>query len=337
MVKVVRFHELGDANVLKLEEMPACEPGKGEIRLKVEAIGLNRAEVLFREGNYVEQPNLPSSLGYEAAGTVEAVGEGVTNLKVGDRVSTGPFFSMREYNVYGESAIVPANGAFAYPENISPIEASTIWIQYLTTYFAFVDIGKLQPNQHVLITAASSSTGYAAIQLAKMMGAVTIATTRTQAKRQNLIDAGADHVIVTNDEDLVARVKEITQGRGVELVYDPIAGDTLAQLVEITAPRATIVIYGILSTKPAILPVLTAITKTLRIAIYAVFEFTGNNELGFARNEEAVDRGTKYIYQGLASRQLKPIIDRTFGLDEIVEAHRYMESNQHNGKIVVTV
>ncbi len=195
----------------------------------------------------------------------------------------------------------------------------------------------MQPNQHVLITAASSSTGYAAIQLAKMMGTVTIATTRTQAKRQNLIDASADHVIVTNDEDLVARVKEITQGRGVELVYDPIAGDTLAQSVEVTAPKATIIIYSSLSTKPVILPVLTAITKTLRIAIYGVFEFTGNDELGFARNEEAVDRGTKYIYQGLASRQLKPIIDRTFGLDEIVEAHRYMESNQQNGKIVVTV
>lgn len=186
MAKTVRFHQLGDADVLKLEDVPVREPSKGEIRLKVEAIGLNRAEVYFREGNYVEQPEFPSGIGYEASGVVEAVGEDVTDLKVGDRVTTGPFFSMREYGVYSESAIVPANAAFQYPDNITPVEAASAMIQYLTGYFAFVEIGKLQPGQFVLITAASSSTGYAAIQLAKMVGATAIATTRTQAKHQNL-------------------------------------------------------------------------------------------------------------------------------------------------------
>ncbi len=338
MAKIVRFHQLGDADVLKLEEVPVREPGKGEIRLKVEAIGLNRAEVLFRQGNYVEQPEFPASLGYEAAGVVEAVGVGVTQLKVGDRVSTGPFFSMREYGAYGESVIVPVNAAFRYPENLTPIEGATAWLQYLTGYFAFADVGNLQSGQHVLITAASSSTGYSAIQLAKMIGAKVIATTRTQAKRQNLIDAGADYVIVTDEEDLVARVKEITAGRGVELVYDPVAGPTLAQLVEVTAPKGTIIIYGVLSSDPTILPVLAAITKSIKFPVYTVFEFTGNKALGLPRNEEAVERGIKFIYDGLASGQLKPVIDeRIFKLDEIVEAHRYMESNQQNGKIVVTV
>lgn len=154
----------------------------------------------------MEQPEFPSSIGCEASGMVEAVGEGMTELKVGDRVTTGPFFSMRKYGVYGESAIVPANAAFQYPDNLTPGEAASAVMQYLTGYFAFVEIGKLQPGQFVLITAASSSRGYAAIQLAKLIGATTIATTRTQAKRQNLIDAGADCVIVTNDEDLVSRV-----------------------------------------------------------------------------------------------------------------------------------
>jgi NADPH:quinone reductase-like Zn-dependent oxidoreductase len=338
MAKVVSFDQLGDANVLKLEDVQVREPGKDEIKIKVEAIGLNRAEVLFRQGNYVEMPKFPSSLGYEAAGVVEAVGEGVTNLKVGDKVSTGPFFSMRDYGSYGEQVIVPANAAFRYPDNLTSTEAASIWAQYLTGYFAFADVGKLQPGQYVLITAASSSTGYSAIQLAKMMGAITIATTRTQAKRQNIVDAGADYVIVTNEEDLASRVKEITSGRGVELVYDPVAGPTLAQLVEVTAPKGTIIIYGTLSPEPTIFPLLPAITKSIKFPVYTLFEFTGNDALNLPRNEEAVQRGVKFIYEGLASGQLKPVIDeRVFKLDEIVEAHRYMESNQQNGKIVVTV
>jgi NADPH:quinone reductase len=106
MVKIVRFHQFGDADVLQLEELPLAEPGKGEVRLKVEAIGLNRAEVMFRQGAYLEEPDsFPSTLGYEAAGVIDAVGEGVTELKIGDRVSTIPGFSMKNYGVYGESAI----------------------------------------------------------------------------------------------------------------------------------------------------------------------------------------------------------------------------------------
>ena len=109
MVKIVRFHEFGDADVLQLDELPKADPGEGEVRLKVEAIGLNRAEVMFRQGAYLEEPDsFPSTLGYEASGVIDAVGEGVTEFKIGDRISTIPGFSMKEYGVYGESAIVPA-------------------------------------------------------------------------------------------------------------------------------------------------------------------------------------------------------------------------------------
>ncbi|MFQ5990114.1 MAG: zinc-dependent alcohol dehydrogenase family protein [Candidatus Methylomirabilales bacterium] len=337
MPKIVCFHTLGEANVLQLEDHPLVEPGKGEVRLKVEALGLNRAEVLFRQGQYLEKPVLPSRLGYEASGVIDAVGEEVTEFKVGDRVSTFPGHSMGQYGVYGESAVVPAGSVARYPVNLSPAEGASIWVQYLTGYFALVDIGNLQPGQHVLITAASSSTGYAAIQLAKMMGAVSIATTRTPAKRQNLIDAGADHVIVTDEEDLASRVMEITKGKGADLIYDPIAGPILQALANAAAIRGTVILYGALALRPTVFPLFTALQKSLRFYAYTLFEFTGSLRFGHSGNPEALLRGTRYIYEGLETGRLKPVIDRTFRLDNIVEAHRYMESNQQNGKIVVTV
>ena len=129
MPKIVRFHETGEADVLRLEELPDSQPGKGEVRLKVAAIGLNRAEVMFRQGVYLENPELPSRLGYEAAGTVDAVGPGVHGIQIGDRVSTIPSFSMTQYGVYGEIAIVPAHAVAHYPETLSAVEGTAIWMQ----------------------------------------------------------------------------------------------------------------------------------------------------------------------------------------------------------------
>ncbi|MBE0617264.1 MAG: alcohol dehydrogenase catalytic domain-containing protein [Proteobacteria bacterium] len=157
MPKIVRFHELGDANVLKLEDVSPSEPGPGEVRVRVAALGLNRAEVMFRQGRYIEKPDLPSLLGYEASGVVDAIGEGVSELRVGERVSTIPSFSMRQYGVYGEMAVVPAHAAVRYPSKLSPVEGAAIWMQYLTPYFALYDLGHTRPGQHVLITAASRS------------------------------------------------------------------------------------------------------------------------------------------------------------------------------------
>jgi NADPH:quinone reductase-like Zn-dependent oxidoreductase len=330
MAKIVRFHTIGSAEVLKLEDLPLNAPGSGEVRLKVEAIGLNRAEVGFREGQYLYAPELPSRLGYEAAGTVDAVGEGVSNIHIGDRVSTVPAFSMRQYGVYGESAIVPAHAVAAYPDHLSPSEGTSIWMQYLTVYGVLIEYGRIQSGDHVLITAASSSVGYAAIQMVKANGAVAIATTRGTAKKQLLLDAGADHVIVTNDEDLTKRVMEITAGKGADLIFDPVAGPLLETLAESAAQGATIFVYGTFAAAaPTPFPLMAALNKGLSVRGYTVFEIT--------RDPEKLERGKRYIYESLQARTLKPVIDRTFKLDEIVEAHRYMESNQQNGKIVVTV
>ena len=210
--KIVRFHECGGPEVLKLEEVPTPDPGQGEVRMRVEAIGLNRAEVLFRQGKYVVRSHPPCTLGYEAAGVVEAVGDGVDKKLLGKRVSTVPSFGADKYGVYGEVAIVPAYSLAAYPEKLSPQEGTSIWMQYLTAYGALVQLGKITRGDFVLITAASSSVGIAAIEIAKAEGAVSIATTRTSKKKAELLSLGADHVIATQEEDLVKRVGEITGG-----------------------------------------------------------------------------------------------------------------------------
>jgi NADPH2:quinone reductase len=327
MPKQVVFHETGDAHVLKIEDQPVCEPGAGEVRINVAAIGLNRAEIMFRRGQYLEQPQFPSRLGYEASGVVDALGPGVEGLNVGDRVSTIPAFSMVQYGVCGESAIVPAHAVAAYPENLSPAEGTSIWMQYMTAYGALVNYGKLKQGDVVLITAASSSVGLAAIQMVKAANATAIASTRGAGKKQALLDAGADHVIVTDEENLVERVMAITAGNGATIVFDPVAGPMLTTLAQATARGGTIFVYGALAPAPTPYPLMEALGKGLSIRGYTLFEITGD--------PERMSRAKQFVYDGLAAGDLKPIVARTFALDDIVEAHRYMESNQQIGKIVV--
>jgi len=329
MAKIVRFHETGGADVLTIEDLPLEEPGEGEVRLKVEAIGLNRAEVMFRKGQHHEDPELPSRLGYEAAGIVDAVGPGVGDIQIGDRVSTIPAFSMRTYGVYGESAIVPAHAVASYPDQLLTSEGAAIWTQYLTAYGGLIDIGQLKSGDTALISAASSSVGLAAIQVAKAAGAVAIATTRGSAKKQFLLASGADHVIVTNEEDLAESVMAITAGTGANLIFDPIGGPLLQTLAGAAAVGATIVEYGELSPDPTPFPLVAALNKGLTVRGYTLFEIM--------QDSERLARAKQYVYDGLKSGALKPIIDSTFPLDAIVDAHRYMESNQQKGKIVVTV
>ena len=327
--KIVRFHTLGGPEVLQLENLPVPEPGGGEVRLRVAAIGLNRAEVLFRQGRYLLQPKLPSNIGYEAAGVVEAVGpDGDQNL-VGKKFSTVPSFSPAQYGVYGEVAIVPVQALAAYPEKLSPVEATSIWMQYLTAYGALVHHGRITRGDFVLITAASSSVGLAAIQIAKAEGAVSIATTRTGRKKAELLALGADHVIATTEEDLAACVREISGGKGARVIFDPVAGHGIEQLAEAAAFGGTIYEYGLLSGEPTPFPLFTALAKSLAVQGYTLFDVTSV--------PESRQKAQRYIFEHLEQGRFKPHIAKTFPLDQIVVAHRYMESNQQIGKIVVTV
>jgi NADPH:quinone reductase-like Zn-dependent oxidoreductase len=328
-VKIVRFHELGAANVLQLEEMPLPEPGEGEVRLRVKAIGLNRAEVAFRMGRYLVQPKLPSKLGYEASGIVEAVGPGVDAGWVGKKVSTVPAFMMDVYGVYGEVTIVPVGALAEYPEKLSWEEGTSIWMQYLTAYGALVMQGRVAKGDFVLITAASSSVGLAAIEIVKAEGAISIATTRTSQKKAELLELGADHVIATEEEDLVARVMEITGGKGARIVFDPIGGKGLERLAAAAAPSGIIFEYGALAPEPTPFPLLSVLSKHLTIKGYTLFEVV--------MNPAEFPKAKQYVFDHIADGEFKPKIAKTFPLAQIVEAHKYMESNAQVGKIVVVV
>jgi len=330
MPRIVRFHQAGGPEVLKIEEEPLVPPKEGEVRLRVQAIGLNRAEAMFRSGAYLEVPQLPSRLGYEAAGVVDAIGPGVSSVKIGDRVSTIPAFGLSAHGVYGESAVVPALAVAPYPEHFRPEQGSAVWMQYMTAWIGLLERGHLQKGQTVLITAASSSVGLAAIQIAKATGATTIAATRKAAKKARLLEAGADHVVVTDEEELPARVAAVSDGKGANLIFDPVSGPYVETLAQAAAHGATLIIYGLLDMRPTPFPLFPAFQKSLWMHAYALFECT--------TNPATLERGKRYVYEGLRSGALSPILDpRVFTLDQIADAHRYMESNEQFGKIVVKI
>jgi NADPH:quinone reductase-like Zn-dependent oxidoreductase len=327
--KVVRFHSIGGPEVLKIEEMPIPEPGKGEVRLKVRALGLNRAEVMFRRGEYLETAVLPSKIGYEAAGVVAAVGPDVDKSWVGKTVSTLPAFLMTNYGVYGEVAIAPVSALAVYPEKLTPEQGTSIWMQYLTAYGALIPYAQLTKGDFVIITAASSSVGIAAIEIAKAQGAISIATTRTSKKKAVLAELGAAHVIAMEEQDFVARVKEITGGTGARVIFDPIGGQGIELLAQAAAIGGTIFEYGALAPEPTPFPLFAALGKGLSIRGYTLREIFSSPKL----KAQAV----QYVFDHVQAGDFKPRIDRVFPFSEIVEAHRYMESNEQIGKIVVTV
>ena len=329
MARVVRFHRTGGPEVLQIDTVDAREPEAGEVRIRVKALGLNRAESMFRSGAYFEQPTFPSLLGYEAAGTVDAVGSAVDGLNVGDAVSTIPAFSQGRYGVYGDLAVVPAKAVVRHPASLSWEEASAVWMQYLTAYGALIDIAKLMPGETVLIPAASSSVGIAAIQIANLVGAIPIALTRTDDKRPVLTRLGAAHVIVTGTQDLVAEVNRLTDGHGARVVFDPVGGPTVAKLAAAASKHGILFQYGALSPEPTQLPLFELLAKSLTIRGYVLFEITSK--------PERLERGKRFVVDGLAAGKLRPVIAKTFPLASIVDAHRYLESNQQIGKIVVTV
>jgi len=328
MPKIVRFHKLGGPEVLKLEELPIPIPREGEVRIKVEAIGLNRAEVMFRQGQYLEQPEFPSLIGYEASGIIEEVGPTVSGLKPGDRVSSVPSFSMRKYGTYGEVAVLPAYALAKYPDNLNSIEATAIWMQYLTA-FGLIEFGKMHHGDYVLITAAASSVGLAAIQLANAVGAIPIATTRNKSKEALMRKAGAKFVINTKEEGWVAKGREIAGGHGVDLAFDPVAGPELEQVGQTMRSEGTVFVYGSLSPEPTPFPLFVALGNNLVVRGYTLFSIV--------TNPDRLKNAKSWVFDELASGRLQPIIARTFPLDEVVNAHRFMESNEQIGKIVVTV
>ncbi len=328
MSKVVRIYQHGGPEELRFEDLDVGEPGPAEVRVKIEAIGLNRSEAAFRAGAYPVTPKFPTLIGYEGVGLIEARGPGVQGFAVGERVCVLPNFRLGEYGIYGERAIVPARSLLSPPPGLTTVEAASIWMQYFTA-LAIIEIAHATIGDFVIVRAASSSVGLAAIQLANWAGAVPIAATRTSAKAPALQQLGAKHVIATDETDLVAEVQRITGGKGARIIFDPVGGPDIEKLALAAAEEGIIFVYGGLSGKPTPFPHWPAALKGLSIRGWVASSIWNRPER-FARNREM-------ILHGLASGHLRPVIARTFPFSQIVAAHRYLESNQQIGKIVVTL
>jgi NADPH:quinone reductase-like Zn-dependent oxidoreductase len=330
MSRSVRIHEFGGPEVLKIEDIVVPVPESGEVRLRVRAIGLNRSEVLFRSGRAAVTPPLPSLMGLEAAGEVDAVGPDVDNFDPGDRVSIIPGFGgAGQYGYYGEVSLAPTRALVRVPANTSWSDAAATWMAFGTAWAGLIDIARLSAGQVVLVSAASSSTGLAGIQVARKVGAIPIALTRTSTKAKALLSAGAAHVIATQEQDLVSEVARLTDGKGAEVAFDPIGGPTFGQLAQAVTSGAILVVYGRLNPDVTPLPLVHVIWKRLTIR-------------GFGLPSVVADAGKftamkHFISEGLAAGVLKPTIAKIFSFDEIAAAHRYLENGEQIGKVIVAI
>ncbi|KJK23231.1 NADPH:quinone reductase [Burkholderiaceae bacterium 16] len=329
MSRIIKFAKPGVPEVLEFVETQVPAPGPAEVRIKVKAIGINRAESMWRADAYIEPVKFPAGLGYEAAGIVDAVGRDVTGFAVGDEVNVIPSFSMNQYFTYGEVITVPDFAVVKHPKSLSFAQAASAWMMFVTAYGALIEDAKVGKGDFVLVPAASSSVGLAAIQIANYAGATSIALTRTSAKKKQLLEAGAAHVIATDEVDLVQEVMHITDGKGARVAFDPVGGPNFPKLISALAFQGTVYVYGALAEGSTPMPVLPMIAKMPAIKGHNIWLTTGDE----TRRKAAVE----FVLKGLESGALKPIIDRTFKFDEMVEVHRYLEKNGQFGKIVVTV
>lgn len=312
---------------LVIRAVEGREPGPGEVRYRVHAIGLNRADLAYMQGGHYTATVYPSRICYEAAGTVDAVGEGVSEFQVGDRVSAIPFGD-HAYCVGAESAITPADYLGEWPAGYPAAEAAAIWMQYCTAYFPFKELAPVSRGDTVLVSAASSSAGLGAIQIARLLGATVIASTRTPDKQEFLLRAGAHHVVTMSEGTLAEQILACTGGEGVRLVYDAVGGRFMHQYADAVAQDAQIFVYGAVAGDSTIhAPILPLIRKGAVIRLYSL--------INVARDLAAVRRARLFISLALRAGALRPIVDRVFPFERAADGFEYMQSGAQRGKIVL--
>jgi len=335
MSRMIRFHKFGDADVLQLEEVPTPVPGPGEVLVRVQAVGLGWKDVLWRQNLAAEQARLPAGTGFELAGTVAALGEGVSDFAVGNAVAGFPASTPNRYPAWGDLVLMPRHALTPYPNVLNPVEASVHYTCLLFGYLALIELAQLKPGEHVLITEASRCMAPQTVQLAKALGARVIASTSASDDREFLHGLGADKVIATEEQDLVLEVERYTEGKGVEVILDQCAGPQMKLLGDVAAPRGKLILYGINGGNDATFPACAAFKKHLHFFRHCVLDFTGCPELGIEPNHEAVQRALVHINQMTADRLLTPVIDKVFDFEDFIAAHRYMETCPSRGRVAL--
>ena len=337
MSRTIRFHKFGPAEVLKCEEHEVAAPAPGEVQVRVEAIGISWYDVLWRQNLAPSQARLPAGIGQEMAGVVTAVGEGVSDLKPGDKVASFPAHSANDYPSYGEQVLMPRSALTLYPQVLSPVEASVHYTPLLIAYFAYVDLARVKPGQTVLITDASHCAGPSFVQMGKALGAKVIAATKDAAERDYLCELGADKVIVTEEQDLLMQINKITDGRGVDTVFDGLGGPQMSVLGDVLAPRGSLVLYGLQGGNQTPFPACAAFQKNIQFFVHCIGNFTGKPELGIAQDQEAMARALQAINEWTADRILRPLVVKVFPFEEFVQAHRYMDECPCRGRVALQV
>jgi NADPH2:quinone reductase len=320
-MQVVRIHEQGGPEVIRLEDVPTPEPGAGQARVKIEAAGVNFLDIYHRSGQY--KVPLPFSLGQEGAGTVEAVGPDVSIVKAGDRVAWHGIGGS-----YATQVVAPADRLVPLPSDVSFDDGAASMLQGMTAHYLIHSTYPLKDGETCLIHAAAGGVGLLLVQMARMRGATVIATVGTDEKAALAREAGADHVIVYTRQDFAAEVKRITNGAGVQVVYDGVGKDVFEQNLEVLAPRGYEVLFGGASGPvPPIDPLVLMNKGSLFLTRPTLGSYT-------ATRDELMWRGTD-ILDWIQSGKLKLRVDRVFKLAEAGQAHEALRSRQTTGKLLL--
>jgi NADPH2:quinone reductase len=320
-MKVIHVHEYGDPDALRYDEAPAPEPGDGEVRIRVEAAGVNFIDIYHRTGAYAL--DTPLTLGMEGAGAVDKVGPGVSALRPGDRVA----YAMVR-GAYAEYAVVPAWRLVPIPDEVSSLEAAAVMLQGMTAHYLTQDTYPLQEGELALIHAAAGGVGLLLVQMAKMRGARVIGTASTEEKAALAKEHGADEMIVYTEQDFEAAVKRLTGDAGVDVVYDSVGKTTFEKSLNCLKPRGYMVLYGQSSgAVPPQDPQILNRKGSLFLTRPSLAHYTASHE---EIQERAAD-----LFNWIASGQLQVRIDETFPLEDAPAAHRYMEDRKTKGKLLL--
>jgi len=322
VTKGIILHENGGPEVLTWEDISPGKPGPGQVLLRQTAIGVNFIDVYHRTGLY--PVTLPGSIGSEAAGIVEEIGEGVTDLKVGQRVAYagGPPGSYVEKRVMAAAKLVPL------PDSIDDKVAASIMLQGMTTEYLLERTYPVKKGDTILLHAAAGGVGLLAVQWAKSLGATVIGTVGNAAKAEMAKAHGADHVIDYSKEDFVARVKELTGGKLLPVVYDSVGKDTFLKSLDCLAPRGMMVVFGNSSgPAPDINPGILAAKGSLYLTRPSLAAYTAT--------AEELRHSAKRLFDQVLSGAVKPNIGQTYSLSEAGQAHRDLEARKTTGSTVL--
>jgi NADPH:quinone reductase len=321
-MKALRVHQYGGIDALKYEEVPIPEPGAGEARVKIEAAGVNFIDVYQRTGLY--QLKLPFTLGSEAAGTVDAVGSGVTEVKKGDRVA----YSMVP-GAFAEYAIVAAARLVPLPQNIDSRTGAATMLQGMTAHYLTHSTYPLKRGDSALVQAAAGGVGLLLVQIAKRRGATVYGTVSTEEKARLAREAGADEVILYTEKDFAAEVKRLTNGRGLNVAYDSVGQTTFEKSLDCLRPRGTMALFG-QSSGPV--PPFNLGTLAAKGSLFITRPSLAHYTLD---REELLGRA-KDLFGWIAAGELKLRIDKVFPMAQAAEAYRLLEGRKTTGKILLT-